>query len=265
MSPPDPEPNTDGNNTQENASPASSPMVKLTNLVNSGKLNAAAWCIRLYLVLLAVQHFFLGGAIPSFDTCYKKALIANAVVACIRLHQRIGGNFSLSKEHLVRVTQEDSAHYLFYSIIFLLQLKSGKITLALLPITLMAAIHAVKYGYSVIDAIGTNKGRNLLNSIAHKQQALFRIVSMTEIMMMPVILVMLVLGRANLVSPFMYYRYIQLRYNSQRNAYCRTVFYELRVQGDLYKNSPRTPGVAKKAIQMVQDLCNKLGTPPQAA
>ena len=251
--------------TNTNTTPATSPMVKLTTLVQSGKLNAAAWCVRLYLILLSVQHFFLGGAIPSFDACYKKALIANAVVACIRLHQRIGGNFSLSKEHLVRVTQEDSAHYLFYSIIFLLQLKSGKITLALLPITLMAVIHAVKYGYLVIEAIGTNKGRGLLNNIAHKQQSLFRIVSMTEIMLMPVILVMLILGRANLVSPFMYYRYIQLRYNSQRNAYCRTVFYELRVQGDLYKNSPRVPAIGKKAIQMVQDLCNKLGTPPAAA
>jgi len=234
-------------------------MVKITQLVQQGRLDAMSWFIRLYLIFLSVQHILLGGALPALDGCYKRALIANALVACIRLHQRIGGNFALSKEHFQRVVLEDSAHYLLFSIVFLMQ--PGKITMALVPITIMAAIHAVKYGYKVLDTIGTNKGRGLLNAIAMKQQSLFRIVALTEIFLLPVLIIMVFLGRAQLFSPFLLYRYVKLRYHSQRNAYCKQVFYELKMAGDQYKNNARTPAMVKKAIQSAQDMCNKLADP----
>jgi hypothetical protein len=230
-------------------------MVKLTGLLNQGKLDAVSWFIRIYLVFLSIQHILLGGALPSIDPCYKKALIANALVACIRLHQRIGGNFALNKEHFARVALEDSAHYLLFSLVFLMQ--PGKITMALVPITIMAAIHAVKYSYKVLDTIGTNTGRGLLNSIALKQQSLFRIVALTEIFLLPVLIIMVFLGRAQIFSPFLYYRYVKLRYHSQRNKYCQQVFYELRMTGDMYKNKAGTPAILKKAIQSCQDLCLK--------
>ena len=130
--------------------------------------------------------------------------------------------------------------------------------MALLPISLMAMIHAVKYGYKVLDTTGWAAGRSLLNFIAVKQQILFRLVALTEIFLMPALIVMVILGRAQLFSPFLYYRYLMLRYMSQRNAYCRQVFYELKMAGDQYKNSPRVPGFLKKAIDMAQKLCLRL-------
>ena len=168
----------------------------------------------------------------------------------------MGGNFSLNRAAIESVFREDSAHYLVFSIIFLMQ--PVKITMALMPISLMAMIHAVKYCYKVLETTGWSTGRNLLNFVAVKQQILFRLVALTEIFLMPALIVMVFLGRAQLFSPFLYYRYIMLRYMSQRNAYCRQVFYELRVAGDQYKNSPKVPGILKKAIDMAQRVCLRL-------
>lgn len=255
--------NNDQSQSNTNTTPPQPPLLaRVTALVNAGKLNAMAWFIRMYIVVLSVQHIFLGGAFPSIEPCYKKALIANALVACIRLHQRIGGQFALSKEHFARVCLEDSAHYLLFSVIFLMQ--PGKITMALFPVSLMALVHAVKYGFQVLDCAGTNTGRGVLNAIALKQQTIFRAVALIEICLLPVLTIMLVIGRAQLFSPFLYYKYVKLRYFSQRNGYCRQVFWELKQVGNQYKNSDRIPAFVKKAIQMVQDTCDKMGTPPAA-
>ena len=50
---------------------------------------------------------------------FRRAIIANGVVCALRLHQRIP-HFGLSRCHLGLILQEDSAHYLIYSIIFLM-------------------------------------------------------------------------------------------------------------------------------------------------
>lgn len=250
-------PSSDQPSQETNAPPRPSSFVSLSNLFKANKLDAAAWCIRMYIVILSVFYILLGGALPSVDTNYKKALIANAFVACIRLHQRMNGQFALSKAHMEMVFREDSAHYLIFSIIFLMQ--PIKITMALMPIAIMAMVHAVKYGFRVLEAIGTDKGRSLLNFVAVKQQILFRLVALTEIFLMPALVVMVCLGRAQIFSPFLYYRYVKLRYSSQRNAYCRQVFYELRMTAHQYKSSPSMPGFLKKAIDGVENVCMRLG------
>lgn len=149
--------------------------------------------------------------------------------------------------------------YLLFSLIFLMQ--PGKITMALVPITLMAAIHAVKYSYKFLDTLNTNTGRRLLNSIAQKQQSLFRVVASTEIFLLPVLAVMLILGRAQIFAPILYFKYLKMRYYSQRNRYSKQVFYELNMAGNMYKNNDRTPAIAKKAIEFVQNTVAKLGQP----
>jgi len=249
--------NNDASNEQPQP-PQSSMFIKLSQLFKSNMLDAAAWCIRIYIVLLSIFYILLGGAIPSVDANYKKVLIANALVACIRLHQRMNGNFALSRAHMEMVLREDSAHYLVFSIIFLMQ--PVKITMALMPIAIMATVHAVKYAFKVLDTINVSTGRNLLNYVAAKQQILFRLVALTEIFLMPTLIIMAIMGRGQILSPFLYYRYIKLRYSSQRNAYCRQVFYELRMTADQYRTSPNTPGILKKAIGAVQNGCMKLGS-----
>ena len=48
---------------------------------------------------------------------YQKSLLSNAVTSALRLHQRVP-NFQFSREYFGRLFLEDSAHYLFYSLIF---------------------------------------------------------------------------------------------------------------------------------------------------
>merc|ERR1711981_51246 len=104
----------------------------------------------------------------------------------------MGGNFALSKAHMEAVFREDAAHYLIFSIIFLMQ--PVRITMCLMPIGLMAMIHAVKYCYKVLDTTGWSVGRSLLNFVAVKQQTLFRLVALTEIFLMPALVTMVFLG-----------------------------------------------------------------------
>jgi N-glycosylase/DNA lyase len=54
----------------------------------------------------------------SAQNAYYKALIANAAINALRLHQRLG-RVRLSREFLAELLMEDSCHYLFYSMIFL--------------------------------------------------------------------------------------------------------------------------------------------------
>jgi len=51
------------------------------------------------------------------NSYYQKALLSNGVTSALRLHQRVP-NFQFSREYLGRLFLEDSAHYLFYSLIF---------------------------------------------------------------------------------------------------------------------------------------------------
>ena len=48
---------------------------------------------------------------------YQRALLSSAATSALRVHQRMPP-FQLSKEYFGRLFLEDSAHYLFYSLIF---------------------------------------------------------------------------------------------------------------------------------------------------
>jgi hypothetical protein len=59
---------------------------------------------------------------------------------------------------------------------------------------------------------------------------------------MPILILSIFVARSNFLLIFMYYRFLTLRYTSQRNPYTRTLFYEMR--------------------QSVESLCNKPACPP---
>ena len=48
---------------------------------------------------------------------YQRALVASAATSALRVHQRMP-QFQFNREYFGRLFQEDSAHYLFYSLIF---------------------------------------------------------------------------------------------------------------------------------------------------
>lgn len=57
--------------------------------------------------------FFRPHAAANF---YQRALLANALTSALRLHQRLP-HFQLSRAFLAQALQEDSCHYLLYSLI----------------------------------------------------------------------------------------------------------------------------------------------------
>lgn len=64
--------------------------------------------------------------------------ISAAATNALRMQQRVG-TVSFTREFLARLLLEDSCHYLFYAILFL---TSAPVTMALLPISLFAGLHA---------------------------------------------------------------------------------------------------------------------------
>lgn len=66
--------------------------------------------ISLYLLLFVFCRPY---AAANF---YQRALLANALTSALRLHQRLP-RFQLSRTFLAQALQEDSCHYLLYSLI----------------------------------------------------------------------------------------------------------------------------------------------------
>lgn len=55
-------------------------------------------------------------------------------------------------------------------------------------------------------------------------------------------------GRAGLMTPFVYYHFLSLRYSSRRNPYNRNMFHELRLATEVLANNPKVPLFGKKAL-----------------
>ncbi len=71
----------------------------------SGKLMIGRWIIAFSLSRPQAANNF-----------YQRALLANALTSALRLHQRLP-RFQLSRAFLAQALQEDSCHYLLYSLI----------------------------------------------------------------------------------------------------------------------------------------------------
>ena len=142
----------------------------LMHQITTKKIETGLWATRILTVV-----FTIGYILPFFGnpyTSYYKALMANAATSALRLHQRLP-RVQLSREvgtrhydaiiqkllniilfqFLATVLLEDSAHYLFFSLIFL---NSEPITVALMPVFLFAMLHAASYSLQLLDALGQN-------------------------------------------------------------------------------------------------------------
>jgi transmembrane protein 33 len=55
-------------------------------------------------------------------------------------------------------------------------------------------------------------------------------------------------GKAGLMTPFIYYNFIVLRYSSRRNPYTRNMFQEMRVYIETTANRPSFPSFLRGPI-----------------
>lgn len=209
------------------------------------KVDFALWITRVLTVLFTVGYF-----IPIFwnpYTLYYKALLSNSATSALRLHQRLP-RVTLTREFLQQLLLEDSCHYLLYSAIFF---HIPPVTLVLLPVFLFGVLHSASYSLTLLDKLGQNAwwgARLLISVIEFQSRNILRLVSFTEIFLMPFTVILIFLGRANLLTPFLYYQFLCLRYSSRRNPYTRNMFHELHVMILNTANKPGMPGFIKNFL-----------------
>ncbi|KAK3915333.1 Krueppel-like protein 2 [Frankliniella fusca] len=212
------------------------------------KIDVALWATRIANLLFTIGYF-----IPLFwnpYNAYYKALMANAATSALRLHQRLHP-VSFTRQFFMQLMTEDSCHYLFYAMIFLYV---PPVTLVLLPVALFSLLHAASYSLQLLDTLGQNSwwGARLAISIVEFQSRnILRLISFTEIFLMPFTVVLILLGRAGLFTPFMYYQFLLMRYRSRRNPYTRNMFLELRALLENAANKPSTPAFLRNIIMSI--------------
>ncbi|KAI2656983.1 Transmembrane protein 33 [Labeo rohita] len=199
----------------------------------SNKLETAMWLSRLFTVYCSIM-FILPLLGPQAATnFYQRALLANALTSALRLHQRLP-HFQLSRAFLAQALQEDSCHYLLYSLIL-----CSSSHFSMPPPTLK----------KVLDTMGPNSlmfVRNFLNKLTANQQNILKFIACNEIFLMPATVFMLFSGQGSLLQPFIYYRFLTLRYASRRNPYCRTLFTELRILLEHFVMKPNCPAFFRR-------------------
>lgn len=229
---------------------------RMINHMSANKVEAALWLTRLFTIACTFNFFLpIFGSNPG--SMYQKALLSNAATSALRLHQRLP-NFQLNREFFGLLLLEDSAHYLFYSLIFVY---SYPITMVLVPLFLFALLHASSYTKQVFNQIGPDSVqiiRNLITKLEAHGRNVLRFIACNEIFLMPAIIFMLFSGHSSLLLPFVYYRFLTLRYSSRRNPYCRQLFYELRVTVESLTSRAGCPAFLRnmscKAIGLIARL-----------
>ncbi|KAI0234621.1 Transmembrane protein 33 [Lamellibrachia satsuma] len=261
----------DSSSSSGATSSGGSALNRVIDHMKEDKLAAVLWLTRLFTVVSSFLFMMplLGGNPYSY---YQKALLSNAATSALRLHQRLP-NFQLSREFMALLLQEDSAHYLIFSLIFL---TSHPVTMVVIPIFMFALLHATTYTKQLLNKIGPDSlmiVRRMIGKLDHHQANVLRFIAYNEIflmpamilmifglvqfhclqqdLLMPAMILMIFGGRGSFLMPFIYYRFLTLRYTSRRNPYCRYVFYELRMTAQTMVDKPMCP-------QILRNTCYKL-------
>ncbi|CAF3411338.1 unnamed protein product [Rotaria socialis] len=229
------------------------PSPSLMNVLMERKTDTVLLLSRLATIvftLLYILPFFRSSADPN--VYYTKALLSSAVTSILRLRQRIS-TFQLSREFLLNLIREDSAHYLMYSFLFL---TGSPMTIVLIPITTYALLHSSSFLAQILTDYPAIK--SYLDRITEKHAHLLRFVALNEIILMPLLILSIFAARSNLLLIFMYYRFLTLRYTSHRNPYTRTLFYELRQRTEYLCSQPSCPAIVSRICYTAITFINRL-------
>ena len=251
-------PSEDNAPPPNSAAPPARGFASLLAHVSAHKIDFALWVTRvltLYFTLIYVLPF-----IGNPYEAYYKALAASGATSALRLHQRLP-RVSLTREFFAMLLAEDSAHYLLYCLLFM---TGNTITVVLMPIALFAALHAASYSLTLLDALGMGRGSNaglakaLVSLVELQSRNILRAAAFSEIFLMPIVVVMIFMGRATLFTPFLYYRFLSMRYASRRNPYTRNMFHEIRVAAEEAAASPRFPQGARNMLFKIISFISRL-------
>jgi len=223
----------------------------------ANKTEAALLVTRAVTLLFTALYLVPLSALPP-ASCYQKALLASAATSALRLHQRLpSDSIRFSRHFLALLVTEDSAHYLLFAVLFL---SNNALSLALLPVSLFAFLHFSSQLLSLIDKSGQRGvvGNAMSSVVTSYQRSILQTVSLAEIVLFPTLLFALFSANASIVAPFLYYRFVAMRYASRRNPYSRQMFRELRLATEQLLFRPFCPqmirGLGLRLIALIERL-----------
>jgi len=127
----------------------------------------------------------------------------------------------------MNLIKEDSFHYLVFPLMFF----SGyPIALALLPCALYALFNLARYAIELLDKYGDQEDLKLkISSLVTKyQQSLLHTVALSEVTLMPILVIGIFTKSVGILVPLMYFRFLKLRYNSTRNAHLKLLVSQIK-------------------------------------
>lgn len=248
---------SDSNSTDNDNQPRGIEAVKNHMLEN--KIETALWLSRVLSIVFAIGYLL--PIFGSSQSAFYKVLISNAATSALRLHQRLP-QIQFTREFLALLLLEDSCHYLFFSLIFLYV---QPVLLVLFPVILFAVLHSASYSLKMLDLLGQNSwwgARLLISLVEFQQRNILRLIAFSEIFLMPVAIISTFTGRAGLMTPFIYYHFLSLRYSSRRNPHTRNMFHELKLATENVANNPKAPAIIGKVLHGAVRLVSRLAPAP---
>ncbi|KJH45101.1 hypothetical protein DICVIV_08858 [Dictyocaulus viviparus] len=238
--------------------------VTISQYISENTMECCLLITRLMTLFFALCYLFPFLSPVAVDSAYYKTFAAAAATNALRMQQRVG-LVSFSRDFLSRLLLEDSCHYLFYSILFLI---SAPVTMTLLPITFFAALHAASQVVKLLTAIGKGQSSFALRLASLTQQHTANclgIIACGEIFLIPLLIAMVFVrkryifsGKASLFVPFIYYRFLTLRYTSRRNPNTRQAFTQMRYSLDEVAASTLCPQIVRQLIHSSVRLISRL-------
>ncbi|XP_001599757.1 Krueppel homolog 2 [Nasonia vitripennis] len=241
--------------TESTSTPIEKGWPALKQQIIQDKIKVAQWAIRLVTILFTFAYL-----LPIFGSpydAYYKVLLSCTATNILRLHQRLP-RISFTREFLTTLFLEDSFHYLFYTSIFQY---TSPVTLVIVPVFLFALLHSASYSLTLLDCLGQNSwwGARLLISIVEFQSRnILKLCALCEILVMPLTVLLIFTGRAGLLTPIVYYQFLQLRLASRRNPFTRNVFIEITNTFSTIAMKPSVPEILRRIIGSLVELMRRL-------
>lgn len=246
------------------STPHQSTQSEVMKYIMQDKISALLYFTRILTIFFT---FFFIIPVLGYDlnALYQKALLASAATSALKLHQRMSGTpFQLSRVYFANLIIEDSCHYLLYALIFM---NNAPVTITLMPVAGFALLHIASYSKTLLTLSGIQISflKKAADIVCAKDKDLMRFVAINEIIMCPTILIMIFAGKCGIFVPFIYYRFICMRYQSRRNPYNRIMFYELRVMIEHYTTQPSCPRFIGQCSQHLINLVSRMAPPTTSA
>jgi len=251
-------------NNNNNSNSSQNRPSEVTKYIMNDKISALLFFTR---ILTLVFTFFFIIPISGYDlnALFQKAMLSSAATSALKLHQRVSGiPFQFSRVYLASLIIEDSFHYLLYALIFM---NNSAVTIALMPVAGFALLHVASYSKTLLSLAGIQNSfiNRVVNTLVAKDKDLMRFVAINEIIMCPTILVMIFAGKCGIFVPFIYYRFLCMRYQSRRNPYNRIMFYEMRIMLEHYTCQPSCPAFLRNLTSKFIALVMRMAPPQTTA